>query len=192
MAGDATLAPLLWQLLGFVVLPAWLLAGVADYVAHVHTDIAHTSGTTESALHLLQTAQIGIPLLALLLFEVNALVLGLLAAGVLAHSGTAWLDLRYTAPRRHIPVVEQLVHGLLFFLPLMAFAIVVVLHWPAWQALLQPAAAPDGSWRLLWRSPPFDTAVLVGVLGSSLLLGVVPGLLEFRRTLAVAKGRDAR
>ena len=192
MPGDAALATLLWQLLGLVLLPAWLLAGLADYVAHARTDIARTSGVTESALHLLQTAEMGLPLLAVLFFEVNALVLALLAAGVVAHTATAWLDLRYTVTRRHIPVWEQLVHGFLVFLPFMALAILVVLHWPAWQALWHPAAAPPGSWSLAWRSPPFNGVVLAAVLGASLLVGVVPGLLEFGRTLAARRRPDAR
>lgn len=191
MPDDAALATLLWQLLGLVLLPAWLLAGLADYVAHARTGIAHTSGVTESALHLLQTAEMGLPLLAVLFFEVNALVLALLVAGVVAHSATAWLDLRYTAPRRHIPVWEQLVHGFLVFIPFMALAILVVLHWAAWQGLWNPATAPPGSWSLARRSPPLDGAVLAAVLGASLLVGVAPGLLEFRRTLAARRRSGA-
>ena len=192
MPGDASLAVLLWQLLALVLLPAWLLAGLADYVAHARTDIAHTSGVAESALHLLQTAQMGIPLLAVLFFEVNPLVLALLVAGVVAHTATAWLDLRYTAPRRHIPVWEQLVHGFLVFIPFMALAILVVLHWPAWQDLWRLAAAPPGSWTLAWRSPPFDGAVLASVLAASLVVGVAPGLLEFAHALAARRRSDAR
>ena len=187
MPADAALAPLLWQLLGLVILPLWLLAGVADYIAHARTDIAHTSGVPESALHLLQTAEIGIPLLALLFLEGNALVLALLVAGVVAHSVTAWLDIRYTAPRRRIPVGEQLVHGFLFVLPFVGLAIVAVLHWSSWQALLDPWAAPRGSWDLRLRTPPFDDAVFAAVIGASVLLGVVPGLVEFGRTLAARR-----
>lgn len=187
---DASLATLLWQLLGWVILPAWLLAGVGDYIAHARTDIAHTSGVTESALHLVQTAEIGLPLLALLFLEVNALVLAVLVTGVLAHSVTSWADLRWTTPRRHIPVGEQLVHGVLFVLPFVALALVVVLHWPAWQALLDPASAPAGNWRLQPREPRFDAWIIVSVLGAGAVLGVVPALVEFART--VAARRDGR
>lgn len=192
MPGDATLQALLWQLLGWVIFPAWLLAGLGDYFAHARTDIAHTSGVTESVLHLVQTAEVGLPLLALLFLEVNALVLAILAAGVVAHSLTSWLDLRWTTPRRRIPVGEQLVHGFLFVLPFAALAIVAVLHWPAWQALLDPAAAPSGNWRLQPRADPFDGGTIAAVLGAGTVLGVVPGLVEFGRTLAARRRARAQ
>jgi len=70
-----TIATLLWWLLGGVVFPTWLLCGFADYACHARTDITHTSGVHESALHLLQTAEIGVPMLAFLFLEVNASVL---------------------------------------------------------------------------------------------------------------------
>ena len=192
MPGDATLAPLLWQLLGWVILPAWLFAGMGDYIAHARTDIAHTSGVVESAMHLAQTAEIGIPRLALLFLEVNALVLAVLVAGVAAHSFTAWLDLRWTTPRRRIPVGEQLVHGFLFVLPFVALAIVIVLHWRSWLDLFRPSLASPESWRLLPRDPAFDGAVLAGVIGAGVVLGVLPGLVEFGRTLAARRGARVR
>src|SRR6478672_10328775 len=97
-AGGGVLMALrfLWWLLGAVVFPAWLLSGAADYLCHARTDIAHTSGRHEAALHLLQLAELGFPLLAFLFLEVDALVLALLLAGVVAHTLSAWRDLRYT------------------------------------------------------------------------------------------------
>lgn len=192
MPGDATLAALLWQLLGWVILPAWLLAGVGDYIAHARMDIAHTSGVVESTLHLVQTAEIGIPLLALLFFDANALVLAVLVAGVAAHSLTAWLDLHWTTPRRRIPVGEQLLHAFLYVLPITALAIVVVLHWPAWLDLVRPAMASPGSWRLQPRDPPFDATIVAAVIGAGVVLGVMPGLVEFARTLAARRRSPAR
>ena len=189
---DAALAQLLWQLLGWVILPAWLLAGLGDYIAHARTDIAHTSGVTESALHLVQTAEIGLPLLALLFLEVNALVLAILVAGVLAHSATSWADLRWTTPRRRIPVGEQLLHGFLFVLPFVALALVIVLHWPAWLALVDPASAPAGSWRPHLREPRLDAWIIASVLGAGVVLGILPGLFEFARTVAARRDGRAR
>lgn len=175
---------LLWWLLGAVVFPAWLLAGCADYICHARTDIAHTSGRHESALHLLQTAEIGIPLLVFLFFEVDALVLSLLLAGVVAHTFTSWADLCWAAPRRKITPGEQYVHSFLNVLPWIALALVVVLHWPAVAALVDPAAASDWSPRL--RAPGLPLPLLAAVLVPSLLLGVLPGLWEYARTTAAA------
>lgn len=178
------LAILLWQLLGRVVLPLWLAAGLADYLAHARTSIATTSGVHESALHLLQTAEIGIPMLALLFLEANAPVLALLFAGTIAHTVTAYRDVRYAVGRRHIPVFEQFVHSFLIVLPLTALAIIAVLHWQQLQALVDPFNATAGTWSLRWRDPPFAPGTIIAVLGASFLFGIVPGLVEFARTQA--------
>ena len=181
---DPQLAALLWRLLGCAILPLWLLAGLADYIVHARTRIERTSGVHESALHLLQTAEIAVPMLALLFLEATAPVLLLALAGVALHTLTAYRDLRWAAPRRHITVFEQFVHAFLIALPLAAFALVVVLHWPAWQALWPPFDAGAGRWALRWRDPQFPLPVLAAILGASALLGVVPGAIEFARTLA--------
>ena len=187
MTPDPEFAGLLWRLLGCAILPAWLLAGLADYIVHARTGIERTSGVHESALHLLQTAEIAVPMLALLFLDATPPVLGLALAGVVAHTITAYRDIRYATPRRRISVFEQFVHAFLVAMPLVALAVVAVLHWPAWQALLPPFDAGAGDWTLRWRNPPFRLPVLAAVLGASLLLGVVPGLAEFTRTLTARR-----
>lgn len=187
MTPDPAFAALLWQLLGGAILPLWLLAGLADYLVHARTGIEWTSGVHESALHLLQTAEIALPTLALLFLEATPPVLALALAGVAAHTLTAYRDIRYASPRRRITVFEQFVHAFLIVLPLVALAVVAVLHWPAWRTLFPPFdAAPDG-WTLRWRDPPFEAATLAAILGASVLLGVVPGLVEFARTVAARR-----
>ena len=182
---------LLWWLLGAVLLPAWLLSGAADYAFHARTDIEHTSGRHESALHLLQTAEIGIPMLAFLFLEVDALILALMLAGVVAHTVSAWRDLRYAAHRREITPGEQVVHGFLFVLPWVALALVAILHWPVVEALGDPDIGSD--WSLHVRRPMFPVGVLASVLAASALLGVLPGLWEFARTNAAhSSSRSAR
>ena len=185
---DPQLAALLWRLLGCAILPLWLLAGIADYVVHARTHIERTSGVHESALHLLQTAEIGVPMLALLLLEATPPVLALALAGVAAHTATAYRDLRWAAPRRRITVFEQFVNAFLIASPLAALAIVAVLHWPSWRALFPPfdAVAARG-WAMRWRDPPFPPATLVAVLGASFVFGVVPGAIEFLRTVAARR-----
>ncbi|HSR64101.1 MAG TPA: hypothetical protein VLM17_00640 [Xanthomonadaceae bacterium] len=176
---------LLWWLLGGVVFPAWLLSGCADYLCHARTDIAHTSGRHESALHLLQTAEIGLPVLLFLFFEVDALVLSVLLAGVVAHTATSWADLRWATPRREITPGEQYVHSFLNVLPWIALSLVAVLHWPVVAAMFDPAVASD--WGLRLRRPAFPLPLLAAVLAASLLLGVLPGLWEYARTVAAAR-----
>jgi hypothetical protein len=181
--------PLLWGLLGYVVFPLWLLSGLADYLCHARTDIAHTSGTHESALHLLQTAEIGLPVLVFLFLSTNALVLALVATGVVAHTATSWRDVKYAAQLRHISPGEQYVHGFLIVLPWVALALVAVLHWPVVEAMFDPAIASE--WKPHWRQPPFDGGLLSVVLASSLLFGALPGGPEFMHTLAVARRGQA-
>ena len=181
MTDPADLPGLLWWLLGAFVLPLWLLSGFADYVCHARTDIAHTSGAHESLLHLLQTVEIGLPLLAFLFFSVDALLLVLMLAGVVAHTASSWSDLRYATGLRCITPFEQYVHSFLNVLPWIALALVAVLHWPVVVALFDPAV--DSDWGLRVRRPGFDRAVLAAVLLGSAAFAVLPGWLELATTL---------
>ena len=183
------LESLLWHLLGYGVLPLWLACGLADYICHQATDIPHTSGLHESLLHLLQTVQIGVPMLVLLFCQVNALTFAVMVLGVVAHTVTAYLDVHYAMRLRHIPTIEQLVHGFLFVLPLVALALVAVLHWPQVAILLDPIGTARESWMLQLRRPPFEAGVIAAVLGASLLFGILPGLFELASTLW-ARHRD--
>jgi threonine/homoserine/homoserine lactone efflux protein len=85
-------------LLMYFVLPLWVLAGLADYLCHRATDIEHTSGWRESLLHLVLLAEAGVPLLAALFLEINALVILLMIGGLVLHELTVWLELRYVVP----------------------------------------------------------------------------------------------
>lgn len=186
---DPIPAALLWGFLGYVVFPLWLVAGAADFACHARTDIAHTSGVGESVLHLLQTAQMGLPILAILFLEVDASVLLLAFVASVAHTATAYWDLSYTAPLRRISALEQFVHAFLIILPLTGLAVIVLLHWPQARSLLAPLSA---DWSLRLRAPGFETALIAGVLAASFAIVVAPGLMELRRTLRARKsGRGA-
>lgn len=177
-------AALLWGLLGWVVFPLWLACGLADYLCHWRTDLARTSGPHESWLHALQTAEIAVPMLALLFLEVTAATLLLMTAGAAAHSFTAWRDVRYASRLRRIPPFEQYVHAFLIVLPLVALAVVVVLHWPVATAMPDAGAA---DWSLRLRDPPFAPATIAVVLGASFLFGLVPGAWELLHARHVSR-----
>ena len=169
---------LLWNVLGYVCLPAWLLAGLVDFWSHRRTDIPHTSGVRESMLHLAQLTQIGIPTLIVLFLDLNALTLTLVAAFAVVHTGTAYWDLRYTMDRRRIEPVEQMAHAFLITLPLFATGILALLWWPD-----RPHASGAATFNLAWRADPFAPSSIVAVLAASLLLGLLPALAELRQTL---------
>lgn len=164
-----------WLLI-FGILPAWLLAGAADWLCHRRSDIEHTSGARESAYHLLLFLEIAIPVLAITFLHVTTPILLLLAAGVLAHFVTSWIDTRYAQSRRHIAPVEQLVHSFLEMLPLFGLVLLVLLNTDA-------VTAPD--WRIVPREaiPQGAWLVAAGLLGGFAFI-VEEGLRGLRRAPA--------
>lgn len=163
---------LLQALLVWGVYPLWLLAGAGDYLCHRQTDIEHTSGTKESWLHLLQFATLLIAFAAAVLMNLNAIVFGITVVLVIAHSVLAHVDVSYTDGRRRISPVEQLVHGFMDVLPLVAVALIGVLHWS------EITASPSSPVFSL-RPPDMGRLLLVG---SFALLSGVPILEELART----------
>jgi hypothetical protein len=149
-----------------------LLAGAGDYLCHRRTDIEHTSGTTESWLHLLQFVTLLMAFAAAVLLDLNAIVFGIMVALVIAHSVLAHVDVSYTNGRRRIAPFEQLVHGFMDVLPIVALALVGVLHG---SEIAAAPTAPIFSWQ-----PPDLQALLL--LGSFAVLSGVPILEELART----------
>src|SRR5215217_7633965 len=103
------------SMLMYFVLPLWLLAGFADYLCHRASDIEHTSGAKESLLHLLLFAEMGVPVLAAIFLEINAVMI----VCFLLHEATSLWDVSYAAKLRNITPIEQHVHSFLEMLPLM-------------------------------------------------------------------------
>jgi hypothetical protein len=178
---------LLWALLGYVVFPIWLLAGVLDYWLHQRTDIAATAGPRESRLHLAQTLQVGIPVLIVLFLELNLLALAFLVAAAVAHTITAYWDVHYASQRRTILPLEQVVHAFMFTLPLFVTAVLVIMHWPAVHTSAGLSAGGPGDWALRLRDPPWDTHVIVTVLVASFVFGVLPTLAEYWQVTHASK-----
>jgi len=173
-------------LLLYFVVPLWLLAGIADWLCHRRSDIEHTSGARESLLHLLMLAEMGLPVLAALLLEINALVLAFMVVAFLAHEATALWDVSYATARRRVTPVEQHVHSFLEVLPLMGLAFVGSLHWPQAQAMvgLGPQAA---DWGLRPKADPLPLGYLAAVFVAILLLEILPFLEELWRGLRAAR-----
>ena len=174
-------------LIAVVVLPLWLAAGVADYLFHRATRIEATSGWRESALHLVQFAEVGAAILAALLFEVNGALVGFVVAMILAHEVTTWIDLSYAGSRRRIPPFEQMVHSVLEVLPLTALLLLLVHRWPDADALA--SSLRDLEPRLAHY--PIAMPWLLGIVIAIGALGVAPYVEELWRCLRAERRRMA-
>jgi hypothetical protein len=172
----------------YVLLPVWFIAGVADYVLHRRTRIENTSGLGEARLHVLQAAEMAVPLLAGLFLAINSLVLALMIVLVLAHTLTALWDAAYTTPRRHVSPLEQHVHSHLEYVPLVAVALVIMMHWPQLLGLLGLEGGV-AEFEIRRKEMPLPTMVVVTVISA---VFVVQGLLlaeEFYRTWRMTRQR---
>jgi hypothetical protein len=180
-------ASLLQGFILYVVIPAWLCAGLADWACHRATDIETTGGTKESLLHAAQLSEVGLPLLLALFFEINAVVIAGMIFGLLLHQATAMWDVRWASPVRTIPPVEQHVHSVLEMAPVMVFAGLAILSWPAVLDL------GDGhlSISLRPKEKPLPAAYLTAFALAVLTMGVVPYGEELVRCLRAARARSS-
>jgi hypothetical protein len=157
----------------FVLLPLWLLAGLADWACHRAQRIEHSTGLRESLLHLVMLAEAGLGLFAVLLLEVTSAVIVLLLVLAVAHEITTWVDLRVADSRREIPLIEQWVHAWQLVLPWVAVGGVMLLHADATRALL-PGSDNPADWRWQLKAEPLPWQVPLGVALAGLLLVVLP------------------
>jgi hypothetical protein len=172
-----TLRTILWQLLLWGAFPAWMLAGAADWLCHRRTHIERTSGPRESLLHLLLYAEIVLPLVLALWFELTAAMLLVMTLGVGAHLLTSWWDTSVAQPRRHIAPIEQMIHSWLEMMPLFALLIAGALHATE---LSQPR------WRFELRDPATPVAARTAIL-LALALGLACILEELWRALRAVR-----
>jgi hypothetical protein len=175
-------------LLLYFIIPLWFLAGLADWLCHRATDIAHTTGAKESLLHLLMFAEIAVPLLACLFLEINAAIFLLMILAFLAHEATALWDVSYAAPRRYVSPIEQHVHSFLEMIPLMAGVIVAVQHWGQLLALFGLGPEP-ARFSIALKGDPLPVLYIVLALGAALFLELLPYLEELWRGIRAAKRR---
>jgi hypothetical protein len=183
---------ILRSLMMYFVLPVWLAAGFADYLCHRAAHIERTSGWKESALHLLQFAEMALPILAALFLEINTGVILLMMVCLVLHQATAMWDVSYAAATREVKPIEQHVHSVLEIMPLTGLLMVIALHWQAFIALFGLAPASFG---LALKPEPLPWLYVVTMMGLTLLFEVLPYMEELVRGLRYAgraAGRDGR
>jgi hypothetical protein len=170
------------HVLMYFVLPVWLAAGFADYLCHRAAEIEKTSGPKESALHLLQFAEMAIPTLAAIFLEVNALVILIMIVCLVLHEATAIWDVHYAYETRTVTPTEQHVHSFLEMLPLMGLLIIVTLHWQQFLALFG-LGHETADFSVRFKHPPLPWLYVTTVLSLVVLFEVLPYLEELARTL---------
>ena len=174
---------ILQTMLMYLILPLWLAAGFSDYLCHRAAHIERTSGWPESVLHLLEMAEMAIPVMAALFLEINAAVILLMIVCFLLHQATALWDLYYAAATREVGPIEQHVHSFLEMIPLMGLLLVVALHWDQFISLFG-FASPRFDFVLKPR--PLPWIYVATVLGAAVIFEILPYLEELWR------GRRAR
>ncbi len=168
----------------YVMLPLWFVPGVLDWNFHRRTKIERTAGTHESVTHLLMMSIVGAPILAALLFEINALLLAGMIGAYFAHEGVAFWDVKYAKGRRHVGTLEQQTHSFLEVLPFMGASLSSVLKWKQFLAIF--GIGPERArWKLEWKRRPQSPAYTATILGAVALFIVAPYTEEFIRCLRV-------
>ncbi|MBP0588236.1 diguanylate cyclase [Paraburkholderia sp. LEh10] len=169
-------------ILMYGVIPLWLAAGVADWACHKATSIESTTGTKESLIHILMLVEVGIPLVAALLLQINAALIATMFAAFALHEATALWDVSFASrSMRRVSPFEQHVHSYLELTPLLAIVCVAILHWPEVVALLDADAVAD--FRLRFKAHPLPAAYLAVTFACIACFGVFPFVEELWRCL---------
>ena len=169
-------------LLGFVVIPLWLAAGLCDYVCHRASAIERTSGTPESILHLIQFGLVGLPIVAALFLAVKAGLLLAFILFILLHHAVAFADVRYANHMRVVTPVEQMVHSFLEILPITAFLLIGALHFGQLAALFG-GGNEVAQWMPRPKPHPLPVWYSASVLAGAFVLNFLPYSEELVRCL---------
>lgn len=147
----------------YLILPLWLVPGVADWVFHKRSRIEATSGLKESLIHVVMMAEVGVAVLLGLFFEVTTLVILLLIVDFIVHYATAWWDVSYAVAHRKVIPAEQHAHGVLEMLPFAAVSLVICLHFDQLLGLFHGTADFGLRWKQPMLSPIYLTSILAAV-----------------------------
>jgi len=179
------------DILMYFVVPVWLVAGFADWLCHRASHIATTAGPRESLIHLLMFAEVGIPLLGAIFFDVNALVILVMIVAFFAHEATALWDVTYASGHREVTPIEQHVHSFLELVPLMALVLMVSLHWDQFLALF--GAGPQAArFELALRSEPLPRTYVVALFTAIAVFELLPYLEELWRGIKATRRGTGR
>lgn len=179
--------PAVYALMYFV-LPLWLAAGFADYLCHRAARIALHSGAKESVLHLLQFAEMAVPVLAAMFLDINALVIAVMIVAFMLHEATALWDVKYASETREVTPIEQHVHSFLEMLPLMGIVIVAIVHWGQFLALFG-LGSETADFGLRMKQPPLPWLYVTAMLSAVVLFEILPYMEELMRGLRVNDGK---
>ena len=127
---------LIINILLFVFLPLWGIAGFVDWCCHRATHIEENSGIFESILHSMMGIQIGIPMLLCLMFELDVGILLICFIVWVLHELVAHYDVRYASPQRHISIWEMHAHTYLGSLPLYMLSMIIAINWDVFKQLI--------------------------------------------------------
>jgi hypothetical protein len=177
-ASDVDLA--LRRYLLYVLIPLWYVPGIADWWWHRQTKIEETSGTHESMTHAIMMTSVGVPLLAALLFDINALVLTMMMTGYVVHEGVTYWDVNYAKSLREVPTIEQHTHSFLEMLPFMATSMAICLKPKQFGAIFGRGKEP-ARWRLEPKKPALTARYVFGVLAGVTAFVILPYAEEFIR-----------
>ncbi|MET8413083.1 diguanylate cyclase [Streptomyces sp. NPDC005195] len=172
------------------VMPLWFVPAVADWVMHRRSDIEHTSGVRESALHALMMTEAGLPVVAGLTARINPLVLSLMGGAAVVHGATALWDVSLATDKREVRPVEQHIHSFLEVLPLTAAAFTTCLHWDQVREAMRGGGRPD-DWKLLPKHRPLSAGYLSAIAAGVGLFIVLPYAEEMIRCVRAGREHDA-
>lgn len=180
-------------LLMYLVIPLWIGAGIADWIAHKKTNIEQTSGTYESVLHVVLILEIGLPFLMALFAEVNAAFFLISGLALLMHQITIYVDLKYAYSLREISPFEQMVHGVQEILPLTAVLMLAGLSWEQFSALFG-GGAEHADLTIRFKSTPLPLwyTSTVSVLGIGIMLLFIEELARCIRCTNIRREGSAR
>jgi hypothetical protein len=149
-------ATLVLNVILYVLLPLWGLAGMLDWWCHRQTEIEKTSGLKEAYIHCLMGVQICIPLVLSLLFEVNVLIMLLCFGALIAHEVVAHYDVHFATGKREISIWEVHAHNYFATLPFFLLLLIIVCKW---DVFLDTATLNwSGGFSIEWRQEPLGAS----------------------------------